>query len=66
VSTDLDDLVAAARRFARSPEAAREAGLAAREAALARYSLGRFLRDWDDVLSDVRGGVVSAEVSGHT
>jgi hypothetical protein len=66
VSTDLGDLVAAARRFARSPDAAREAGLAAREAALNRYSLGRFLRDWDDVLSDVRGGVVSAEVSGHT
>jgi hypothetical protein len=66
VSTDLDDLVAAARRFARDPAAAREAGLAAREAALARYSLGRFLRDWDDVLSDVRGGVVSAEVAGST
>jgi hypothetical protein len=66
VSTDLGDLVAAARRFARSPDAAREAGLAAREAALARYSLGRFLRDWDEVLSDVRGGVVSAEVSGPT
>lgn len=55
VSSDVGELVAAARRFIADPEAAREAGLAAREAALARYSLHRFLKDWDDVLADVRG-----------
>lgn len=55
VSSDLDELVAAARRFLADPESAREAGLAAREAALARYSLHRFLGDWDEVLADVGG-----------
>lgn len=66
VSSDVNELVAAARRFASSPEAAREAGLAAREAALARYSLERFLADWEHVLTEVRGGVVPAEMSGPT
>ena len=35
------------------PAAARDAGLAAREAALARYGLKRFLRDWDQILQEV-------------
>ncbi|MCH6471702.1 glycosyltransferase [Sinomonas terrae] len=55
VSSDVRELAAAARRFIAEPSAAREAGLAAREAALARYSLPRFLADWDEVLADVRG-----------
>jgi hypothetical protein len=53
VSTDLDELHAAVRRFIRDPEAARDAGLAAREAAGARYGLKRFLRDWDQILQEV-------------
>ena len=53
ISTDLGELHAAARRFTGDPAAAREAGLAAREAALARYGLKRFLRDWDQVLQEV-------------
>ena len=32
---------------------AREAGRAARAAALERYSLGRFLADWDDLMEEV-------------
>jgi glycosyltransferase involved in cell wall biosynthesis len=54
ISTDLTELHAAVRRFTRDPEAARAAGLAAREAACARYGLKRFLREWDQVLQEVR------------
>ena len=35
------------------PERAAVAGAVAREAALARYSLGRFHRDWDELLGDL-------------
>ncbi len=55
ISTDPAELHAAARRFIQDPAAAREAGLAAREAACARYGLKRFLADWDDILQEVRG-----------
>ena len=54
ISTDLAELHAAVRRFIRDPAAARDAGLAAREAACARYGLKRFLRDWDQLLQEVR------------
>jgi glycosyltransferase involved in cell wall biosynthesis len=53
ISTDLSELHAAVRRFIRDPAAARAAGLAAREAACARYGLKRFLREWDQVLQEV-------------
>ena len=50
VSTSIDDLVRMAARLIDDPDEARTRGLAAREAALARYGLARFLSDWDDVL----------------
>jgi glycosyltransferase involved in cell wall biosynthesis len=53
VSTDVSRLTAAVRMFVEEPEAARLAGKAARAAALERYGLGRFLTDWDRVLSEV-------------
>jgi glycosyltransferase involved in cell wall biosynthesis len=53
ISTDVAELHAAVRRFTRDPEAARAAGLAAREAARARYGLKRFLSEWDQVLQEV-------------
>jgi hypothetical protein len=53
ISTDLTELHAAVSRFTRDPQAARAAGLAAREAAGARYGLKRFLREWDQVLQEV-------------
>jgi hypothetical protein len=53
ISTDLGELHAAVRQFARDPAAARDAGLAAREAACARYGLKRFLSDWDQLLQEV-------------
>jgi hypothetical protein len=53
ISTDLTELHAAVRRFTRDPQAARAAGLAARDAACARYGLKRFLHDWDQLLQEV-------------
>jgi glycosyltransferase involved in cell wall biosynthesis len=54
VSADVDELLRCARRLVANPEEARRRGLAAREAALERYGLGRFLDRWDDVLADLR------------
>ncbi len=51
VSTDPQRLLAAFRTFLNDPVAARTAGLAARAAALQRYGLARFLRDWDELLA---------------
>jgi hypothetical protein len=53
VSTRVDELLAAARGFLEDPEAAREAGRAARAGARERYGLERFLADWDETLEEV-------------
>jgi hypothetical protein len=53
ISTRVDALAEAAREFLADPDRAREAGRAARAAALERYGLERFLADWDDLLSEV-------------
>jgi hypothetical protein len=53
ISTRVDVLSDALRRLIEDPEQARAMGKAAREAALARYGLGRFLADWDRVLAEV-------------
>ena len=55
VSTHVERLVAGVTYFLHEPEAARAAGLAARDAALRRYGLTRFLDDWDRVLKEVMG-----------
>ena len=56
VGTDVDELVSAVRRLVHDPVEAAERGQAAREAALARYSLGRFLADWEALLDAVVKG----------
>jgi hypothetical protein len=53
LSTRVDRLADAARGYLDDPDRAREAGLAARRAALARFGLERFLTDWDDLLEEV-------------
>jgi glycosyltransferase involved in cell wall biosynthesis len=53
VSTRVDVLSGAVRRFTEDPAEARSVGEAAREAALERYGLGRFLKDWDLILTEV-------------
>jgi glycosyltransferase involved in cell wall biosynthesis len=55
VGTDVERLAAALRRLVADPDEARERGRAAREAALARYGLRRFLTDWNRVIEDVAG-----------
>jgi glycosyltransferase involved in cell wall biosynthesis len=42
-----EELAAAVWRFVHDPAEAQAVGSAARESALARYGLGRFLADWD-------------------
>jgi Glycosyl transferases group 1 len=53
VSTDVEALARGLRELIAEPEQARERGLAAREAALERYNLRRFLGDWDELLEAV-------------
>ncbi|WP_247043239.1 glycosyltransferase [Arthrobacter rhizosphaerae] len=53
VSTDVEELRRWAHRLILDPEEARQMGAAARESALANYSLGAFLRAWDELLDDL-------------
>ena len=53
VSTRVEVLAEALRRLVDDPEQARAMGKAAREAALARYGLGRFLAHWNRLLAEV-------------
>lgn len=53
VSTSVDRLADEVRRLVEDPGEARRRGLAAREAALERYGLDRFLADWDELLAEV-------------
>ncbi|CAA9245333.1 MAG: Glycosyltransferase [uncultured Acidimicrobiales bacterium] len=53
VSNDPAKLADALRRLVHDPEEAAVRGKAARAAALGRFGLERFLRDWDDVLQEV-------------
>ncbi len=56
ISADPAVLVAAARRLLADPDEARAAGLVAREAALSRHGLARFLADWDRVFAEAAAG----------
>jgi hypothetical protein len=53
VSNEMPRLRETALRWLADPAEARERGQAAREHALARYGLKRFLDDWDQVLEEV-------------
>ncbi|HLM07809.1 MAG TPA: glycosyltransferase [Blastococcus sp.] len=53
LSTRPERLWEGVRHFLADPDAARLAGKAARAAALERYGLDRFLRDWDQLLEEV-------------
>lgn len=53
VTNDVDRLAVAAQRMLADPADARRRGRAARAHALSRYSLPRFLRDWDRTLLEV-------------
>jgi glycosyltransferase involved in cell wall biosynthesis len=53
VSNRIERLKAGLKRFTRDPDAAREAGVAGRAAAMSRYRLDRFLADWDALFEEV-------------
>jgi hypothetical protein len=53
VSNDVDELHAFARRLLDDPDDAYAMGLVAREAALDRHGLGKFLDAWDELLADL-------------
>jgi hypothetical protein len=55
VSNRLDVLQNALEMFFNDPEEAIAAGKCAREEALARFGLDRFLHEWDECLTEVRG-----------
>jgi glycosyltransferase involved in cell wall biosynthesis len=63
VSTNVERLCKEIRRLMHEPGEARERGAHARQAALARYSLERFLNDWDDLLAEVTGLPAVEEVT---
>jgi len=53
LSASPDVLRDTAREWLGEPEAARQAGLAARRHALAHFGLHRFLDDWDRMFKEV-------------
>jgi glycosyltransferase involved in cell wall biosynthesis len=53
LSTRPDVLARAARRYLHEPEAAAADGARARQAALERYGLKRFLADWERLITEV-------------
>jgi glycosyltransferase involved in cell wall biosynthesis len=53
ISTDVERLCAALRRYADDPAVARGDGVRARTHALERYGLEKFLRAWDALLTEV-------------
>ncbi len=53
VSSDIEELAAAAALLLHEPEEATARGRAGREFALRHYSLGRFLANWDELLGEV-------------
>ncbi|MET9696787.1 glycosyltransferase [Streptomyces sp. NPDC006529] len=54
LSTRPEELARAARHYLNEPEAAARDGATARQAALDRYGLKRFLDDWERLLTEVR------------
>lgn len=55
ISTQLEVLAEAASWYLDDPQAAKTSGERARAAALGRYSVDRFLSDWDQLLKEVHG-----------
>lgn len=53
ITADPDELISGVRTLLAEPEAARVAGKAAREHALDRYGLDRFLTDWEQLIEEV-------------
>lgn len=63
ISTDVEELLDAAAQLVADPDEARRRGAIARDAALQRYGLRRFLDDWDDVIASAVTGSWSTSTS---
>lgn len=61
VSTSVAELCRAAAELIADPQLARQRGAVAREAALQRYGLQKFLQAWDEVLGNERAGAARHE-----
>jgi glycosyltransferase involved in cell wall biosynthesis len=55
LDTNLSPLITRMRTLLRDPAEARHLGAGARQRALERFGIERFIRDWDDTLRDVAG-----------
>jgi glycosyltransferase involved in cell wall biosynthesis len=64
IDTDLDRLIGHMRRLIADPIAARRVGEAGRRTARARFSIDRFVRDWNDALALVTGAGRTAAIPG--
>lgn len=65
VSNDVGELQRFARRLLDDPEEARAMGETAREVALERYGLEKFLAAWDELLADLHPGADLYQGSGN-
>jgi hypothetical protein len=65
ISTDVNELREAMHQLVRDTSRAKEAGAAARQAAMERYNLERFIGDWDSLLREVvgRGPATARDIS---
>jgi glycosyltransferase involved in cell wall biosynthesis len=66
VSTSIERLCERIRELMHDPDEARERGFQARQAALTRYSIERFLRDWDTLFAEVAGDARGASLPGSS
>jgi hypothetical protein len=64
ISTSVEELLRCATLLVSDPEEARRRGKAAREAALERYGLDRFLADWDELLAGLGSRARHGSVEG--
>ena len=64
IATDPDRLVGDMQALLAEPALARAIGAAGRRTALERFSIGRFVRDWDTLLQEACGPVGLAAPGG--
>ncbi|WP_141735554.1 glycosyltransferase [Oligoflexus tunisiensis] len=65
IDTDVDRLVDAMRHLIQTPKEAERMSREARQVALERFALGRFIRDWCETLADVTGHSWARQPTGQ-
>lgn len=64
VDTDVERLIEVMKHLIQNPQVARQWGEGARKTALARFSIGRFVADWDRTLREAAGKTKMSPASG--